>query len=82
MTDDQTFTAICADFPFNKATLESLHARTEALLDKAQNGPPHGDGDGTIDAAAWYRLRKLSRAMRDLLCAIDDIENDTDDIPF
>lgn len=88
MTDDEQFAAICADFPFDSAALERLHRRLDALVGKAQNGPPYGKADGTIDRTTWFRLRHLSDAMGVLLRAMRCVEEDgdpfdgVDDIPF
>lgn len=86
MTDDEVFSAICADFPFDSATLRALHLRLSDLQGKAQNGPPYGKADGTIGREAWYRLRRLGVAMDELHRAMKSIETDgqpdDDDIPF
>lgn len=47
-----------------------LHGRNIDLNDvveRAQNGPPDGGDDGTIDEALWYRLRGLSDQLTGLL---------------
>lgn len=48
--------------------LEMAHARSGELLeqlrgvlDRAQNGPPDGEGDGTIGEDAYTSLRQLER---------------------
>jgi hypothetical protein len=83
-TDDEVFSAICADFPFDSAQLEALHRRLDELLGRAQNGRASG-GDGTIGKDSWNRLRVLTWAMRDLITAMRIVESDgdpDDDIPF
>ena len=85
MTDAETFAAICADFPFDTANLDTLHQRLDALLGKTQNDPPLGGSDGTIGRDDWMRLRTLTWAMRDLVLAMRTIETggDPDDaLPF
>lgn len=86
MTDDEVFTAICADFPFDTARLRALHRRLCDLQGKSQNGPPYGKGDGTVGYEAWSRLRQLTGAMGELLRAMHIVETDgqadDDDIPF
>lgn len=82
MTDAEIFAAICANFPFDTATLDSLHQQLDALLDKTQT---LGGRDGTIGEVDWKRLRALTWAMRDLAAVMRLIEEggDPDDlIPF
>lgn len=33
------------------------------VLDRAQNGPPEGEADGTIDEPMWTRLRDYARSV-------------------
>lgn len=86
MTDDEVFSTICADFPFDTATLRALHRRLADLQGKAQNRPPYGEADGTIGYEAWGRLCQLSAAMGELVRAMRIVETDgqpdDDDIPF
>lgn len=88
MTDAETYAAICADFPFDTATLQALHSRLQELLNKSRpNGWEvfKGKADCTIPEVDWKRLRHLTVAMRDLVDAMHMIETggDPDDhIPF
>lgn len=85
MTNDKEFTAICASFPFDLPTLEALHRRLDDLLRRTQNGPPHGEADGTINERTWNQLRSLTWAMRDLKDAMRVVVEDGDPedlIPF
>jgi hypothetical protein len=81
-TDDEVFSAICADFPFDSARLAALRGRLEMLLRK------DGYGDGTIDRVSWQRIRNLAEAMACMIDAVRCIEVDgdpwegSDDIPF
>lgn len=40
-----------------------LHSELQVVLDAAQNGPPDGMADGTIDADAFISLRQLERQL-------------------
>lgn len=85
-TDIEVLAKIYEDFPLDSRTLSSLHQRLlQDVVGKAQNGPPHGEADGTIDEVTWKRARLLAMAMRDLVFAIECIEQETDPddfIPF
>ena len=86
MTDDESFSDLVASFPFTLDDIKLLRHRARNLLGKAQNGPPHGHADGTLDAKSWRQLRQLSDAIQALQVAAADIEADRDpgddDIPF
>ncbi len=41
--------------------LAAHHALLRDVLDRAQNGPPDGDADGTISADQFTSLRALER---------------------
>jgi hypothetical protein len=43
--------------------ISALAMDAAALLGIAQNGPPYGEADGTIDSASWYKLRDIVRAL-------------------
>lgn len=45
----------------------------DEILGKAQNGPPNGEADGSIDADRWARLSELSRAATAFNAAIDRV---------
>lgn len=84
-TDIEVLSKIYEDFPIESSTLVALHKRLRDIVGKAQNGPPHGDADGTIDAVTWKRARLLASAMNDFAWAVDCIESDGDPddfIPF
>lgn len=80
MTDDDVFSAICADFPFNSATLDMLRSRLDALHTKA-SGPKR---DYSISPAGVELLRRLEHSMRSLIRDMQALEqwDDSDDIPF
>lgn len=79
MTDDEAFTAICADFPFDSTRLDALRERLSTLHTRVALPATR---DGTIDAAGVFMLRNLERAMRDLVSAMRALEGIDDDIPF
>lgn len=84
MTDAETFAAICADFPFDTATLGAISTRLDSLLCKTENRTKAGR-DGTLDDADCKRLQFLTWAMRDLMAAMRVIEEGGDPgdlIPF
>ena len=84
MTDAETYAAICADFPFDTATLKVLSERLQALREKVKPRF-HSNADGTIAEVDWQRLNILSLAMRDLAAAMEMVETDgnpDDWIPF
>lgn len=81
MTDDETYAAICADFPFDSAALAALHARLENLKTRINSCT----ADGTIDKVNRLRIFILTAAIRDLRDAMVMVENDGDPeefIPF
>lgn len=83
MTDDEVFSAVCADFPFDSAALMSLYTRLYDLHVKTFSATQR---DGTVNEAATLRLRALMRAVGGLYQAVHMIETDADpfddDIPF
>lgn len=85
MTDSETFDDLVASFPFTLDDLRLLHLRCRNLVGKAQNGPPAGHADGTLDVKSWRQMRALTNALRDLVFAAEDLAADRDpedDIPF
>lgn len=58
------------------AAFVSLHAQAasavqelEVVLDEAQNDPPHGMRDGTIDPVAYNALRRATFGLKDFVNA-------------
>lgn len=49
--------------------LTALSERWDTLLGKTQNGPPDGEGDGTIDVDTWYQVRFVCRGLHNILSA-------------
>lgn len=49
--------------------LEARHdiLALSAVCDEAQNSPPDGAADGSIDEATWYELRRLADALENAL---------------
>lgn len=87
MTDADRFTKVLAAFPIDSEALAVLCDEARELLDKSQNDQPHGKADGTLSPREWYQLRGVAWALRDLLRAVKNIEDDVDpdpddDIPF
>jgi len=46
----------------------------EVVLDKSQNGPPDGEGDGSIGERQWAALRAVVRGARDISAALDELK--------
>lgn len=55
--------------------IEALHVEAETVVGMAQNGPPDGEADGTLDEQRWYRARDVSNALTWLWRAIDAWES-------
>jgi hypothetical protein len=56
--------------------IESLHARhltLRSVLDEAQNQPPLGDADGSIDEAMWTKLRSVELRLSAFIEAVDEV---------
>jgi hypothetical protein len=53
----------------NAKQLRSIHKNLSAILERAQNAPPHGDADGTISTQAHADLRKVEQGIESLLQA-------------
>lgn len=54
-----------------KRGVYELRNRLAAVLDKAQNSPPEGMSDGTIDEIEFGKLREVERAAQSLIWAVD-----------
>jgi hypothetical protein len=60
----------CEGSPLNG--LYTLHRRLLETLDKAQNSPPEGESDGSINEANFNKLREVEMCVRYLKVAIDN----------
>jgi|HubBroStandDraft_2_1064218.scaffolds.fasta_scaffold01263_17 hypothetical protein len=49
--------------------LSRAHESLRKLLDEAQNGPPDGDSDGSIDEIQYAHLRSIERNLQAFLAA-------------
>lgn len=63
MTDRGRAEDLVGRFPVPE---EQLLRKLEDVLGKAQNSPPLGAADGTIDEESWYALRAYINALREL----------------
>ena len=52
------------------AGLRDLLRDLDAITAKAQNSPPDGESDGSIDSDHWARLRDVQRATLHLIVAV------------
>ncbi len=59
MTDKEKMDLIMALIP----DVRSLATAAHDLLGVAQNGPPDGAADGTINSDDWHLLRNVSNAL-------------------
>lgn len=87
-TDIEVLAKIYEDFPLDSEQVRRLKNRLSDIVGIAQNGPPYGAADGTIDESTWKRAQRLLLSFEELYRAICFIENDgeppiyDDDIPF
>lgn len=65
MTDRETLDSMLSML----GDLTSLQVRWDELLGKAQNGPPDGGADGTIDGDTWSYMQSFCRALTQLRLA-------------
>lgn len=52
----------------------------DAVLDEAQNGPPDGEGDGSLTVRRWATLRDLVTAARAFNEALDHVQLATSEL--
>ena len=46
------------------------------VIDEAQNGPPDGESDGSIDEALWNKLKRVEKAMYELTGAVNAMKEE------
>lgn len=88
-TDIEVLAKIYEDFPLDSEQVRQLRDRLRDIVGHAQNGPPYGEADGTIDEMTWRQAQQLLLAFEDLHRSICRIERGAqslpplyDDIPF
>jgi hypothetical protein len=47
--------------------LESIRQALDEVVGKAQNGPPYGEADGSIDEHVWKRFSVINKTLENLL---------------
>lgn len=55
-------------------SLRSLQRRLNTVVDAAQNGPPDGEGDGSIDDELWKMFKAIERSAESFIFACDRFE--------
>lgn len=58
---------------FDSVKVDTIFAELEQLLDRAQNAPPQGDADGSIDEPVWVALRELVESAKRYRAALRDV---------
>jgi hypothetical protein len=53
--------------------LDSQIEKLHELVRKAQNGPPDGEADGSLDDENWTRLRDVCNALLKAGAGLDDL---------
>jgi hypothetical protein len=59
------------DFEDSVNGLSPLTGHLVCVLDKAQNEPPLGEADGSLDEATWNQAKSVAKAVRELQLACD-----------
>ena len=52
-------------------SLGALLRPLDLVVDEAQNGPPDGKADGSIDGPTWRKAKRIVEALRELQWALE-----------
>lgn len=67
MTQKEQADALLKRLSYMFPELDSIRQALDEVVGKAQNGPPDGEADGSIDETFWHGLALINRSLDNLI---------------